>query len=166
MANKTVIADAGPLIAFGRINFLSLLSDILGKIVVPEAVADECLVNVLLPGAGEIQRAIHEKIIKVYANPDFDQNHGLLDVLDKSEASAIALALKLNAGLLIDEKLGRSAAKKLNLQIIGTAGVLLLAKQNKYIDKVYPIIQELKKSGYFLSSELTKEVLKRANEKP
>lgn len=133
-------------------------------IIVPEAVAAECLVDTSRPGASEIQKAIQKKIIKVEANPELDGNHELLTILGKGEAAAITLALKLQTGLLIDERLGRSAAKKLNVKIIGTAGVLLLAKRNKLIDKVSPLIYELKKSGYYLSSELIMEILKKAKE--
>ena len=40
---KPVVADAGPLIAFGRIGKLDLLSQVLGRILMPKAVVDECL---------------------------------------------------------------------------------------------------------------------------
>lgn len=164
-SRKIVVADAGPLIAFGRINFLSLLSDTLGKIIIPEAVANECLLDISRPGAIAIQKAIHEKTLKVLPSDIHDEHHELLEILGKGETAAIALASKLNIGILIDEKLGRNAARKLNLKVIGTAGVLLLAKQNKFIDKVSPLIHELKKVGYYLSAELVREILKQAREK-
>lgn len=164
MVKKIVIADASPLIAFGRINSISILTDTLGMVIIPEAVAIECLADTSRPGACEIQKAIQKKIIKVEANPKLEGNHDLLNILGKGEAAAINLAIKLKTGLLIDEKLGRSAAKKLNVKVIGTAGVLLLAKSNNLIDKVSPLIYELRNSGYHLSSELIKEVLKHAKE--
>lgn len=164
-AKKTVVADASPLIAFGRINLLSVLSNTLGMIIIPQTVADECLADITQPGADQIKKAITKKLIKIQPDVKTNEYYELLDILGKGEAAAIALALKLKAGLLIDEKLGRNAAKKLHLKIIGTAGVLLLAKQHKLITKVSPIIQDLKNSGYYLSTELMKEVLIRAKEK-
>lgn len=93
-----------------------------------------------------------------------NENKVLFDVLGKGEASAIILASQLKAGLLIDEKLGRKVARKMQLPIIGTAGVLLLAKEKNLILEIAPLIFELKKSGYYLSEELINTVLIRAQE--
>lgn len=55
-------------------------------------------------------------------------------IVDKGEASAIALALETqNSILIIDERKGRKLARELNLEIIGTLRVLLLAKQKGII---------------------------------
>lgn len=163
MDNKIVVADAGPLVAFGRINSLWLLSEILGLIIIPETVAAECITNTSKKGASMIQEAIDNEIIKVHENTR-NGNQEFSDILDAGEAAAIALALKLKTGLLIDEKLGRSVAKKLKLKIIGTAGVILLAKKNKLINKVFPLINDLKDAGYYLSNNLISEVLRQAKE--
>jgi predicted nucleic acid-binding protein len=56
------------------------------------------------------------------------------------------LAIELQTILLIDEKMARSAVRKLNLKIIGTAGVLFLAKKRKVIDAVLPIIKKTERS--------------------
>jgi predicted nucleic acid-binding protein len=64
-------------------------------------------------------------------DPAIHQYQNIFDILGPGEATAIILASQLKAGLLIDEKLGRKAAQKMNLHIIGTAGVLLLAKEKK-----------------------------------
>lgn len=165
MNRKTIVADASPLIAFGRINQIKLLSDIVGEIIIPEAVAEECVRDNLRSGASEIRKAIHHKIISIHANPNEDKYKELLDILGKGEAAAIVLASEqIDKRLLIDEKLGRQVAKKLNLKVIGTAGVLLLAKQKKKITQVSPLINQLKKSGYYLSNDLISEILKQANE--
>lgn len=163
--NKIIIADASPLIAFCRIGKLSFISNTLGDIIIPKAVAEECLIDSSRPGANAIQKAIKENIISIYPNPMIQKHDGLLNFLGQGEAHAIVLALQLKTGLLVDDQLGRKAAKKAGLKIIGTAGVLLLAKQKKLIKKLSPILNELKQSGYYLSNELTKEILKRAKEK-
>lgn len=164
MAKKIIIADAGPLISFGRIKRLSLIVDTLGTIIAPVNVLAECLSNPAQAGAKEIQQAIDQKLIISHENPETQHHKNLFEVLGVGEASSIVLADQLKLGLLIDEKLGRNTAKKMNIPIIGTAGVLLLAKENNLIEKVTPIIQELRDSGYFLSKELIRTVLARANE--
>lgn len=165
MAKKIVVADTSPLIALTRIGSLALLPKLLGEIIIPKAVADECLSDMSRQDSAAIKKAITNKILKVTTNPDTVVYHNLCNILDAGEAAAIALAVKLKAGLLIDEKLGRNAAIKQNLKIIGTAGILLLAKEKRLIKKVKPLINELCKSGYFLSADLVESILKIAGEK-
>jgi len=161
--NKIIIADASPLIAFGSIGKLSVLSDLFGKVVIPEIVATECLIDRTRPGAIAIAKAIDDKLIQVHSAAIAHVDNAL-EILDQGEAAAIALAHSLNLPLIIDEKLGRGVAKKLGVKIIGTIGVLLLAKQKKMVKAIKPILLLLKNGRYFLSDALIKEALKRAKE--
>lgn len=165
MNSSIIIADAGPLIAFGRINLLSVLHKTLGSMIIPKSVANECTRETSRPGASAIQEAIHKKIVQVNLDPKGEQLTQLLAILGPGESAAIALAIELRTGLLIDEKLGRNIATQLNIKIIGTAGALLLAKQRKIIKAVLPIIHQLKITGYHLSDTLIIEIAKLAHEK-
>ena len=95
-----MIADAGPLIAMGRISHFSLLASVLGKIIIPQAVADECLAEIAKPGAHEIQRAINRKDVEIYKNPAIHTYQKWLDLLGPGESAAIMLASQLKTGLL------------------------------------------------------------------
>jgi predicted nucleic acid-binding protein len=162
--NQIIIADSGPLIAFSRLALLPILTKACGSVAIPEAVVKECTQDKFRPGAIAIQDAIENKILTVYADPKNDHFLKLNILLGNGESAAIALAVELKASLLIDEKLARSAARNLNLKIIGTAGVLLLAKQKKIINAVLPIIKEIKKTGYYLSDTLIQEISKISGE--
>ena len=164
--NKIIIADASPLIAFGGIDKLSVLFNLFGKVIVPEVVAAECLADKIRPGATAIAKAIDGKMIQIaHSTKEIVDANNELARLDDGEAAAVALAHSLNLPLIIDEKLGRDVAKKLGVKIIGTIGVLLLAKEKKIIGTIKPILLQLKNGGYFLSSALIKDALKRAQEK-
>jgi hypothetical protein len=64
--------------------------------------------------------------------------------LDPGEAEAIALALDFKADLLlIDERRGRAEANRLGVKIIGLLGLLVEAKQKKWLVAVKPLIDEL-----------------------
>jgi len=162
--NKIIIADASPLIAFGSIDKLSVLFKLFATVIIPGAVAGECLTDKARPGAIAITQAIHDKKIQIHSVAPSSYEK-ILSILDEGEAQAITLAHSLNLPLLIDEKLGRGAAKKLRVKIIGTIGVLLLAKQKKMIRAIKPILMLLKNGHYFLSDALIKEALTRAKEK-
>jgi predicted nucleic acid-binding protein len=69
-----------------------------------------------------------------------------------------------NSILIIDEKKGRKVARSLNLQIIGTLRVLLLAKQKGVIKNIFPLIEELEKKNFRFSKILIDQVLTAAKE--
>ena len=164
--NKFIIADASPLIAFGRINQIPLLFDLLGKILIPDIVAAECLNDLSRSGASRIQDAIDKGMAEIKSHPPYLHNKlVLIHNLGPGETAAISLAISTQYPLLIDERLGRKIAKQLQIKLIGTAGVLLLAKQKRLIKKTSPLLTELQKSGYHLSAKLIKEVLQQAGEK-
>jgi len=85
--------------------------------------------------------------------------------LDAGEAEAIALAIEVNAELLLmDDKIGRRIAQFLNVPCIGTVGVLLEAKAKGLVPAIKPILDALRNLGFYLSDELYKRILEDAGE--
>jgi hypothetical protein len=160
---KSVVADAGPLIAFGRIERLELLPQVLGEVLVPHAVCIECLADPDKPGAQAIRDALRARIL--IKTPDPTPILPPFPVLDAGESSAIRLALKLSALVLIDEKAGRKIATNLGLSVVGSAGVLLAAKRRGLIDSVRPILDSFAGNGYHFSDILIRAILTRADER-
>jgi len=78
--------------------------------------------------------------------------------------AAIHLAHALQCPVLMDERRGRRAARRRGLTVIGSAGLLLQAKERGLIPALAPILERWRQSGYFLSATLVKEVLERAGE--
>ncbi|MGB3192461.1 MAG: DUF3368 domain-containing protein, partial [Limnoraphis sp.] len=67
--------------------------------------------------------------------------------------------------LIIDERLGRQTARDFGVKITGVLGILLLAKRQKLINQVQPIIDNLMQQANFrISSQLYADVLMAANE--
>jgi predicted nucleic acid-binding protein len=66
--------------------------------------------------------------------------------LDQGEASAIALALETpDSTIILDDYKARRIAEKLGLEITGTLGVIIKAKQKGVIKSVKPYLAKLKK---------------------
>ena len=86
-------------------------------------------------------------------------------MIDDGEAASIILAVEEDAGLIIlDDKDARKIAEKLGLKIMGTAGILLLAKKKGIIEEIKPILEEMRTSGFYLSDSIIKIVLREAGE--
>jgi len=85
--------------------------------------------------------------------------------VDIGEASAMALASEIQADLLIiDDAGGRRFAKKLELNIIGTVGVILNAKLNDIIPLVKPYVIKLQQTNFRISGQLTIQIIRDAGE--
>jgi predicted nucleic acid-binding protein len=96
-------------------------------------------------------------------NESLKQEFSLM--VDKGEASAIALAQEIpNQFLITDDLEARKLSLKLGLAVIGTLGVLLRAKQAGYIHLVKPYIEQMKQTDFRVSDELYQTVLRKANE--
>lgn len=159
-----VIADAGPLIALGRIDRLDLLNALYGKVGVPDEVWHEVVVmGDGLPGATALAEADWVgRRGEAAADPVF---LSLLGILDRGEAAAIGCALAERADLvLIDERRGRAVARRLGLAVKGTLGILLAARRGGVIEAVAPSIDALRTAGIHLSDPLVLEVLRAAGE--
>ena len=161
---EIVVADAGPLIALGRLRKLELLAGVFEKVIVPAAVLDETQYRADLSDAQAISAAQQSGLFVVDASaadsailpPDANLGVG--------EAAAICLAAALRHGVLIDEKLGRAVAEGLHLSVIGTVGVLLVARRRGLIQAVKPLLEELSASGHHLSTALIQEALLQVGE--
>ena len=77
----------------------------------------------------------------------------------------MALALEHQATILIDEKLGRLAARKLGLRPVGVVGLLVQAKSKKMIPSLKPLFSRLKKeAGFWVSAEVELQALREVGE--
>lgn len=50
------------------------------------------------------------------------------------------------------------------LNVIGTSGILLKAKESGIVNEISPIFQELKKIDYYISDDIVEYVCKQAGE--
>lgn len=159
-AVEVVVADTGPLIALARLELLDLPIRLFQRVVVTTTVLSECKGK---PDRGEgqaVDHAVAAAWLSVCDDPAGQSAWGL----DAGETSAIAWAMAHHAGLLIDEKAGRSVAARLGCRVIGTAGLLVLAKRRGQVPHVLPLLESLQRSGYFLSPAVIDEAGRLAGE--
>ncbi len=156
-----IISNATPLIAFARIGQLELLRKVVGNLIIPHAVEHEIseYTEYTQTKRGVIDLS-QEKWITVQSLQSQKQVSLLLPTLDRGEAEVIALALERQARLvLIDELTGRKVAESLNLNVSGSVGILIRAKQMSAIPAIKPLLKEMRKQGVHFSQRFIDAVL-------
>jgi len=163
MDNLTVVSNSGPLISLSSIHQLDLLRHLFGKVCIPEAVYHEVVtVGGSRPGSCGVRNAewIRKRSVEMPITAAM-----LLDKLDPGETETIFLAIEMKADyVLLDEQLARRKAFRIGLPVIGTLGILLLAKKSGHIDSVSFLLDELEKSCFRMSRKVRQEILIKAGE--
>jgi len=157
---EVVIADTSPLIALARLEALPLLAALFARVWVTETVLAECLAGIDRSECASIRAAVDAGQLSVCQAPAAHPSWGV----DDGEASAIAAALELGAGVVMDDRAGRQAALRLGLPVIGALGVLVLAKRSGLVPEVRPLVAALVDSGYYLAESVIKDALRLAGE--
>ncbi len=161
MAEKPVIANNTPLVAFWAIGRLDVLHALFGEISISPAVRDEFLA---LEAASREQTLEENRWIRVVPLKQ-PARVRMLAGLDAGEAETLVLAEELDARLvLMDERKGRRYAERLGLPVTGTMGVLLLAKEEGVIERIAPVLRAIEENGLFIGNELKQKVLALAGE--
>jgi predicted nucleic acid-binding protein len=147
--DKIIISDTSCLIALSNIGMLHIIKDLYEEIIITSEVKAEF---------GEI---LPDWIIVMQVRDKLKQAD-IEKRLDKGEASSIALALEIpNTILIIDEIKGRNIAKSVNIEIIGTIGILLLASNKGLINDVISVILKLTNNGFRLSDKLLDKIIEK-----
>lgn len=155
-----VIADTSALIALAACDSLQLLDQLFQDVRVPLAVFRECVV----PGKSSSERLkdyLREKVI------DVDLQDFVIAVagLGRGELEAMALYKRLHAEfLLIDDHRARQVAHLNGIEVVGTLGVLLRAKESGLVAEVRPLIVTIQASGVHYGGKVLSEVLRLAGE--
>lgn len=158
-----IVADSGPLIALANADLLHLPAALYGRALLPRTVLDECTGTGWRGDARQIQKALSEGLFEVVPDPLIPDALAGIE-LDAGEAAALALAIELQAVVLIDEERGRREARQLAIPVIGVCGLLLAAKRQGFLSAVVPALRTMKSSGYFLGDTLIEQIARMANE--
>jgi predicted nucleic acid-binding protein len=161
-----VISNSSPLILYAKIGRLDLLREVFVEVFVPPAVHEEVVSGRAgRPGAEEIA-SLPWVTLRTLENPETAQT--FMTRLHPGEAETIALAVELpgQTPVLLDDRAGRRVARELGLRVFGSAGVLVLAKEQGLIPTVRPVLDTLRSAGLYLSDSAYRDALMLASEEP
>lgn len=160
--HMTIIADTGPLLSFARVHRLEVLRDVVGALVIPEAVYEEIVVSGAgRPGADEVRHAS-------WITRERVSNRAFVDALppplNLGEREALVLARERGGVVLMDDRDARRVAQDQGIESIGSLRILEEAKLQGIIVAVKPIVDELIATGTYISDRLYRSFIREMGE--
>ncbi len=156
-----VIADSSALVALSICQALPVIESLFGEVFVPDSVYQE----VTIKGKPEA------KVLKEFLNSRTKsvklENYSIKNKvnLGSGELDAIALYMSLSAELLIiDDAKAKKVAYANGLEVMGSIGVLLLAKEQGLIKAIKPLLELLDASNIHLSQKMIDKALEISGE--
>ena len=147
-----IIGDSSALVALSIMDRLDLLESVFEKIYVPQAVYDEVAVSDK-PHSAKLKVFLVGKVV------DVELNISKIG-LGYGELEAISLYKNMDADfLLVDDKRAKSFAKLNGINVIGSLGVMVLAKELGKVKSIKDDLKKLLKSNVFVSKNLIERVL-------
>ena len=162
-----VVSNTSPLTNLAVIGRLDLARAQLTEVAVPEAVWKEMVALPHPAGRSALLAAHSDGWLRVASLADQALATSLrLGGLDAGESEAIALAVQTSAPwLLIDERKGRVAARKLGVPVAGALAIVATARRAGAIPSAKAEIDRLRsEAGFFISIEVEAHTLRLAGE--
>jgi predicted nucleic acid-binding protein len=159
-----VVADASPLILLARSELLSLLPALFSDILIPEAVWNEVdAAGPADPAVQQLSAASWPQVVQISPTPG--DSEILQWNLGRGESEVLMAARRqTDCRALLDDRAGRSCARALEIPLLGTGGLLILAKNRGFIPSVAVALRALLHAGLWLSDDMYRLLLQHAGE--
>lgn len=159
MADRIVV-NASPLIVLSRAGRIDLLTLVGTPVHVPESVGREVRAH-----SDEAARVL-ETVTWLHAVPDAGMMPRVRGWdLGAGESAVLEWALANHpARVIIDDYAARKLAGILAIQVTGTLGLALLAKQRGMISLARPLVEEFLRAGLYLSEPIVQKALRLVGE--
>lgn len=160
--DDVAVINASPIIFFSRSGHWELLTAVAHRLIIPQPVVTEIRVRGDQdPTVRRLQSDARLEFPKVAQIPIAIEVWGL----GPGESAVIALACATSGAVaVIDDLAGRKCAAAFGLQVRGTLGIVLRAKQRGAIPAARPVIDDLLRSGMYLSRPVIDSALARVGE--
>ena len=160
---KKWVLNASPIISLCNIEKASLLIELCDELLIPKGVAEE------------INRGTEDDSAKIWL-----QQFGGSYIKDVGPIEAVIRAWDLGQGetevinwvftnsgwtAILDDRAARNCVQSLNRRVLGTIGIILIAKKEQKIEAVSPLLNQLDQIGFRISRDLINEALVLSGEK-
>ncbi|MGC9504594.1 DUF3368 domain-containing protein [Baaleninema sp.] len=152
-----VITNTSAIQYLYQTQLLDLLPTLYDRVTIPQAVADELSegrkLGVSLPNISDLPWVNFATPHNLSVLPEFPS-------LGLGEREVIALAMETpDALVVLDDNLARKVAKQIGIQLTGTLGILLKAKQMGDLQTVRPVVDRLEELGFRVSTSMRSRIL-------
>ena len=156
------VVNTSPLQYLFRISHLELLRDLFEAVLVAEGVRTELdwgrSRGFQVPDLSPVDWL---QVLAAAPEPIPPEFEGL----GQGETETIPLAKQQRVEwAVLDDLEARRAARGLGVQVVGTVGILAMAKEQKLIPTVKPLITDLITAGFWLSARVQQDILELAGE--
>jgi predicted nucleic acid-binding protein len=155
--NENLVLDASPIIVLGKADLLKKVSPLAKLWIIPEGVIREVEAKrPIEPYLSEISygsKVVRENVPKI--NPSI----AAWD-LGRGESEVLTLALeKAGTGVVLDDLQARKCAALFDISLIGSLGLILLAKRKGLLHLAKPEIERLKAVGLHIDPIVLTRIL-------
>ena len=156
------VVNSSPLIVLGKAGCVDLLPRLAGVLIVPATVVREVTVR----KEEAALMAFLETSDTLRIQPDGELRPEILAWdLGSGESQAISMAASSGAArVVLDDLEARRCANSLNIRVIGSLGVVVMAKQKGLIAEAKPLVERLRRVGLYLDDGLVAKALEMAGE--
>lgn len=151
------VVNASPLIVFGKIGQLDILTRLPMEIVVPQAVANEVVAG---PENGAARLAIEDNVFHLVETEEPTSELAAWD-LGSGETSVLSYALA-NPGwtAILDDGAARKCAVTFGIKVKGTLAIVILAQKRGLIPQAKHVLHTMQEVGMRLDEKTIRRALK------
>jgi Predicted nucleic acid-binding protein, contains PIN domain len=156
------VVDASPIILLSKADHIDLLSACTEGLLVPAVVADEVREGGENDPARQWLGAREERFVD--ATGPVASDVAAWD-LGRGESRVLSYGLRHEGWTaVVDDGVARRCAKGVDIAVIGTLGVLVVAKTDGHLEAVGPAVRALRRAGLHVSADIVNHVLQMAGE--
>jgi uncharacterized protein len=150
------VFDSSPLIFLDALGYISLLPKLFEVWVTPTVIA-ELTAQPNKPGAS----VVHLAWLRQAETRDTQVLEQVSSLnLGAGETSSIALALETESAVVLDDALARKRARRLNLSVVGTVGIVMLLHRHELVEGTLESdLERLVTQGMWLGETLIAELV-------
>jgi len=155
--NKNLVINASPIILLGKADLLKTISSLANTWIIPDGVIHEVQVkrpiDPYLSGLASNSEVVRKTVLNIHSSiTAWDLGQG------ESEVLTLALEKPLT-GVVLDDLQARKCAELFEIPLIGTLGLIVLAKRKGLITLTRPVIERLAAVGLYISSAVLTRIL-------
>lgn len=150
------VLNASPLIALSHAHYEGLLFQLIDRVIVPRAVANEVEAG---PADDPARRFLAMKQVQVVEATIIPAELLTWD-LGAGETGVLAYALAHSGSIaILDDGAARRCARSLSVPVKGTLGIILLARQRNIIPSAAEVLRILRANGFRLDDAIIANAL-------